>query len=144
MSFTQFFESLSHEINDSRAGRRARFQEIRTDVEDFLDTFRSKRKQMAKDLKHDARELRRKLRGDDKARVKAAHEMMGEIRTRIGAIFSHTHDLLGAFKREHQDMAKGLREQLHDFASDLRRGGEIFRGNSASSSPKESRKKKRA
>ena len=137
MSFTQFFENLTHEINDSRTGRRARIQEIRTDVENFLDTFRSNHKQMAKEQK-------RKLRSDDKARVKAAHEMMGEIRARIGGIFSHTHDLLGGFKREHQDMAKGLREQLHDFADDLRRGGEIFRGDSAASFPKESRKKKRA
>jgi hypothetical protein len=70
--------------------------------------------------------------------------MMGEIQTKIGGIFSFTHDLLGAFRRDHQDMAKGLRAELHDFASDLHRGGEIFRGNSAASSPKESRKKKRA
>ncbi len=137
MSFTEFFENLSHEINDSRAGRRGRIQEIRTDVENFLDKFRS-------DHQHIAKEQKRKLRSDDKARVKAAHELMGEIRTRIGGIFSHTHDLLGAFKREHQDMAKGLREQLRDFADDLRRGGEIFRGNGAASIPKESRKKKRA
>jgi hypothetical protein len=41
-------------------------------------------------------------------------------------------------------MAKGLREQLHNFADDLHRGGEIFRANSAASFPKESRKKKRA
>jgi len=137
MSFTEFFENLTHEINDSRTGRRTRIQEIRTDVENFLDKFRSDHKQMAKEQK-------RKLRSDDKARVKAAHEMMGEIRERVGGIFSFTHDLLGAFKREHQDMAKGLREQLHDFADDLRRGGEIFRGDSAASFPKESRKKKRA
>lgn len=126
MSFTQFFENLSHEINDSRAGRRARFQEIRTDVENFLDTFRSNRKHMARELKHDAKELKRKLRGDDKARFKAAHEMMGEIRARIGGIFSATHGM------------------LRDLADDLHRGGEIFRGNSAASTPKESRKKKRA
>ena len=132
MSFTQFFENLSHDINGSRAARnadmqgiRAHIQEMRGNVENFLDTFRSKRKQMAKDLKHDAKELKRKLRGDDKARIKAAHEMMGEIRTRIGGIFSLT------------------RGMLHDLAADLRRGGEIFRGNSAASSPKESRKKKR-
>ncbi len=137
MSFTQFFENLSHEIDDSRTGRRARIQEIRTDVENFLDTFRSDHRRMAKEQK-------KKLRSDDKARVKAAHELMGEIRARIGGIFSFTHDLLGGFKREHQHMAKGLREQLHDFADDLRRGGEIFRGNSAASTPKESRKKKRA
>lgn len=137
MSFTQFFENLSHEINDSRTGRRARIQEIRTDVGNFLDTFRSDHRRMAKEQK-------RKLRSDDKARVKAAQELMGEIRTRIGGIFSFTHDLLGAFKCEHQDMAKGLRGQLHDFADDLRRGGEIFRGNGAASFPKESRKKKRA
>ena len=80
---------------------------------------------MARELKHDARELKRKLRGDDKARVKAAHELMGEIRTRIGGIFSLTHGM------------------LHDLADDLRRGGEIFRGNGATSPPKESRKKKR-
>ena len=133
MSFTQFFESLSHEINDSRAGRRAgiegikaHIQEIRGNVEDFLDTFRSKHKQMARALKHEAKDLRRKLGGDDKARVKAAHEMMGEIRTRIGGIFSDTHGM------------------LRDLADDLHRGGEIFRGNSAASFPKESRKKKRA
>ncbi len=133
MSFNQFFESLSHEINDSRAGRRAgiegikaHIQEIRGNVEDFLDTFRSKHKQMARALKHEAKDLRRKLGGDDKARVKAAHEMMGEIRTRIGGIFSATHGM------------------LRDLADDLHRGGEIFRGNSAASFPKESRKKKRA
>lgn len=126
MSFTEFFENLTHEINDSRTGRRARFQEIRTDVENFLDTFRSKRKQMAKDLKHEAKDLRRRLRGDDKTRVKAAHEMMGEIQTKIGGIFSATHGM------------------LRDLADDLHRGGEIFRGNSAASFPKESRKKKRA
>ena len=143
MGFTQFFENLTHEIDDSRTGRRARIQEIRTDVENFLDTFRSNRKQMARELKHDAKELKRKLRGDDKARVKAAHELMGEIRTRIGGIFSFTHDLLGGFRREHQDMARKLRGELHDLASDLRRGGEIFRGNSPTSSPKESQKKKR-
>ena len=133
MSFTQFFENLSHDINGSRAARnadmqgiRAHIQEMRGNVENFLDTFRSKRKQMAKDLKHDAKELKRKLRGDDKARIKAAHEMMGEIQTRIGGIFSATHGM------------------LRDLADDLHRGGEIFRGNSAASFPKESRKKKRA
>ena len=133
MSFNQFFENLSHEINNSRAGRRAgiegikaHIQEIRGNVEDFLDTFRSKHKQMARVLKHEAKDLRRKLGGDDKARVKAAHEMMGEIRTRIGGIFSATHGM------------------LRDLADDLRRGGKIFRGNSAASFPKESRKKKRA
>ncbi len=133
MSFTQFFENLSHEINDSRAGRRAgiegikaHIQEIRGNVENFLDTFRSKHKQMARVLKHEAKDLRRRLRGDDKARVKAAHEMMGEIQARIGGIFSATHGM------------------LRDLADDLHRGGEIFRGNSAASSPKESRKKKRA
>jgi len=136
MSFTQFFENLSHEINDSRTGRRTRIQEIRTDVENFLDKFRS-------DHQHMAKEQKRKLRSDDKARVKAAHEMMGEIKTRIGGIFSFTHDLLGAFKRDHQNMAKGLREQLHDFADDLHQGGEIFRGNSSASFPKESKKKKK-
>src|SRR3989338_11337323 len=133
MSFTQFFESLSHEINDSRAGRRAgiegiktHIQEIRGNVKDFLDTFRSKHKQIARVLKHEAKDLRRKLGGNDKARVKAAHELMGEIQTRIGGIFSATHGM------------------LHDFADDLERGGDIFRGNSAASFPKESRKKKRA
>jgi hypothetical protein len=122
MSFTEFFENLSQEINDSRTGRRARIQEICTDVENFLDKSRSARQQMAK-------ELRRKLKTDDKARVKAAHELMGELRTRIGGIFSSTHNM------------------LNDFAADLRRGGEIFRGNSAASfrkeSSKESRRKKR-
>ena len=140
MSFTEFFENLSHEINDSRTGRRARIQEICTDVENFLDKFRSDHQQMAKEQK-------RKLRSDDKARVKAAHEMMGEIRTRVGGIFSFTHDLLGDFKREHQTMAKKLRGELGDYAEDLHRGGEIFRGNSAAffpkEGPKESRKKKR-
>lgn len=133
MSFNQFFENLSHEINNSRAGRRAgiegikaHIQEIRGNVEDFLDTFRSKHKQMARALKHEAKDLRRKLGGDDKARVKAAHEMMGEIRTRVGGIFSATHGM------------------LRDLADDLHQGGEIFRGNSAASFPKESRKKKRA
>lgn len=132
MSFTQFFENLSHDINGSRAARNAGMQGIRANVEgikenveNFLDTFRSKHKQMARALKHEAKDLRRRLRGDDKARIKAAHEMMGEIRTRIGGIFSLT------------------RGMLHELGDDLRRGGEIFRGNSATSSLKESRKKKR-
>jgi len=137
MSFVGFFEDLSHEINDARTGRmasvekiRSRVGEIRTDVENFLDTFRSQHQQMAKDLKQKARELKRKLKSDDRARVKAAHELMGEIRGRIGGIFSSTHDMLNAF------------------GADLRRGGEIFRGNSAAffpreGFPKESRKKKR-
>lgn len=132
MSFTQFFEALSHDINGSRAARnagmqgiRAHIHELRGNVENFLDTFRSKHKQMARALKHEARDLRKRLKGDDRARVKAAHEMMGEMRTRIGGIFSLTRSMLG------------------DLAADLRRGGEIFRGNSAASSPKESRKKKR-
>jgi hypothetical protein len=122
MSFTEFFENLSQEINDSRTGRRARIQEICTDVENFLDKFRSDRQQMAKELK-------RKLKSDDRARVKAVHELMGEIRGRIGGIFSSTHDMLNAF------------------GADLRRGGEIFRGNSAAffpkEGPRESRRKKR-
>ena len=137
MSFVGFFEDLSHEINDARTGRmasvdkiRSRVGEIRTDVENFLDIFRSQHQQMAKDLKQKARELKRKLKSDDRARVKAAHELMGEIRGRIGGIFSSTHDMLNAF------------------GADLRRGGEIFRGNSAAffpreGFPKESRKKKR-
>ena len=130
MSFTEFFENLSQEINDGRTGRRARIQEIKTSVEDFLDTFRSDHQQMARGIKQKAKDLKRKLRTDDKARVKAAHELMGEIRGRIGGIFSSTHDLLNAF------------------GADLRRGGEIFRGNSAAFFPKEgfikeSRKKKR-
>ena len=136
MSFTEFFENLSHEINDARTGRmagvekiRSRVGEIRTDVENFLDTFRSQHQQVAKDLKQKAKELKRKLKTDDKARVKAAHEMMGEIQTRIGGIFSFTHGL------------------LHNLAEDLHRGGEIFRGNSAAffpkEGPRESRKKKR-
>ena len=136
MSFTQFFENLSHEINDEQTGRRAsireiktRVQEVKTSVENFLDSLRSDHQQMAKDLKQKAKELKRKLKTDDKARVKAAHELMGEIRTRIGGIFSFTHDL------------------LHDVANDLHRGGEIFRGHSAASfrkeSPKESKRKKR-
>ena len=124
MSFTQFFENLSHEINDDRSGRRARIHEIRTDVGNFLDTFRSHQKQMAREIKQKAKELKRKLRGDDKARVKEFHEMMGDIRTRIGGIFSFTHNMLG------------------DLAADLRRGGEIFRGNSTASFPKESKKKR--
>lgn len=137
MSFTEFFENLSHEINDARTGRmagvekiRSRVGEIRTDVENFLDTFRSQHQQVAKELKQNAKELKRKLRSDDKARVKAAHELMGEIQTRIGGIFSFTHGL------------------LHNLAEDLHRGGEIFRGNSAAFFPregfsKESKKKKR-
>jgi len=108
---------------------RSRVGEIRTDVENFLDTFRSQHQQVAKDLKQKAKELKRKLKTDDKARVKATHEMMGEIQTRIGGIFSFTHGL------------------LHNLAEDLHRGGEIFRGNSAAffprESPRESRKKKR-
>ena len=136
MSFTEFFENLSHEINDARTGRmatvekiRSRVGEIRTDVENFLDTFRSQHQQVAKDLKQKAKELKRKLKTDDKARVKATREMMGEIQTRIGGIFSFTHGL------------------LHNLAEDLHRGGEIFRGNSAAFFPreglKETRKKKR-
>lgn len=143
MSFAQFFENLTHEINDSRTGRRAMIQEIKANMENFLDMCRSNRRQMAREIKQKAKELRRKLRSDDKARVKAAHEMMGEIRARVGGILSLTHDLLGAFRREHQHMAKGLREQLHGFADDLHRGGEIFRGNSEASAPKESKKKKK-
>ena len=91
----------------------------------FLETFRSKHKQMARALKHDAKDLKRRLRGDDKARVTATHEMTGEIRTRIGGIFSMTNGM------------------LHDLAADLHRGGEIFRGNSVISSTKESKRKKK-
>jgi hypothetical protein len=132
MSFSQFFEDLSRDINGSRAARntgmqgiRAHIHALRGNVEDFLDTFRSRHKQMAKALRHEARDLKRRLKGDDKARVKAAHEMMREMRSRIGGIFSLTHSVLG------------------DLAADLRRGGEIFRGNGPTSSAKETRKKKR-
>ena len=76
MSFTAFFEDLSGQINNLRAGRKdaleacqARVEELRTNVDNFLDTFRSDHKQMAKEQK-------KKLRSDDKARVKAAHELM--------------------------------------------------------------------
>jgi hypothetical protein len=80
---------------------------------------------MATALKREANDLRKKLKGHSKARVKAAHKLMGELRTQHGGIVALT------------------RSMLHELADDLRRGGEIFRGNGTTASPKESRKKKR-